>query len=132
MVNAGAGQAFGTQVNSGLTNMEVLLAVCSSNYGEKTQSSYSTYRELKHAFEHHVPIFPLKLCDAWPPRPPKDHDGGSEGWEQNNVVFTKDLIYHEWSKKKWDAAECAKEVKAGLEKIGKCPLTSSGNEKMTV
>ena len=48
--------------------------------------------------------------------------GNNKGVEQNNVAFKNDLIYADWYDKVWNAKKCAEEVKAALEKIGKCPM----------
>ena len=64
----------------------------------------------------------MRFGKTYPPEPPPDFDGGNKGTEQNKLVFSKDLIYCDWSTRDWDAKECAEEIKKALEKIGKCPL----------
>ncbi len=111
MVDACAGDKFGEQVMTSLHHMTTLVAFCSSNYGAKTGNVYSTYHELKYANEHKKHILPIKICNEWPPAP-SDYEGRS----QNDFVFGKDMLYLDWSGREWDAAECAKEVKAAFDR----------------
>ena len=80
---------------------------------------YSTYWELKYAYDKDKRIIPIKRCADWPPKPPLDHDGREEGIIQNTIVFKNGLAYLDWSNKKWNPAECAKEVKEALQKRSK-------------
>jgi len=64
----------------------VLLAVCTSDYAEKTDSRYSSYEELRFAHDNDLQILPLRVCDdPWPPKPPSgpnhqyDKMGAGEG-----------------------------------------------------
>ena len=52
------------------------LQVCTHHYGEKTGSTYSSYRELRVAYENDLDIMPLRMDDVYPPSPPcgGDHD----------------------------------------------------------
>ena len=75
MVDAAAGKNFGEMTAAYLGNLEeekgVLLAVCTSHYGEKTDSKYSSYEEVRVAHESDLEILPLRVCDdPWPPKPP--------------------------------------------------------------
>ena len=40
MVEGGAGQQFGKQAIKGLVDMEVMIAICFDDYGQKTESKY--------------------------------------------------------------------------------------------
>ena len=60
MVEARSGQTFGNMTNFGLTNMNVLVAFCSETYGQKMQSPYSSFAELKHASASN-PHYPLQV-----------------------------------------------------------------------
>ena len=48
----------------------VMLAVCTSDYGEMTDSPFCTYYQLKLAQEYNVDVLPLQMEDYWQPRPP--------------------------------------------------------------
>lgn len=63
---------FDQQVQKALYQMDVMVALGSPDYGEKTPSSYCTFYELRYANENNKPILPLQLYsetqDApWPP-----------------------------------------------------------------
>jgi len=86
MVEEGADGDFGTKTATFLGQLRkrkgVLLAVCSSHYGEITGSTYSSYEEVKFAHGHKLDILPLRMCDdPWPPEPPSgpDHPYDKEG-----------------------------------------------------
>lgn len=112
MVEVGPGQRFGEDTIEGLCGMEVMVAVCFTNYGQKTSSKYSTYEELEYANNKDIPILPIKFCKEWPPK-----SIGDEGNRQNDFIFKPDLLYCDWSSKKWSALECAKEAKTNLKRI---------------
>ena len=117
IVDAGPGQSFGPKTIYGLCHMELMICICYDDYGEKTDSASCTFWELKHADDHHIPIYYLKMCDKWRPKPPKDFDGGSEGPDQINFVIKKTDVYHDWYGREWNAIVCAEEVKRALHKI---------------
>ena len=95
--------------------MKTMIAFCFEDYGEKTVSKYSTYWELKDAYDKDKRIIPIRRCVEWPPKPPLDHgDDGYKGIIQNDKVFKRGLAYLDWSTKNWNPAECAKEVKEAL------------------
>ena len=122
MVEAGAGETFGDETNFGLYYMIAMIAICSDNYGEKTKSPYSSHAEVKYALQNWIPIIPVKFGDTYPPEPPPDFDGLNRGREQNKLAFASDLGYCDWSTRKWDAKQCATDIKKALEKIDKCPM----------
>ena len=75
MVSADAGESFGdlTTILRPIAKREgKMLAVCTKNYGEMTDSAYSSFKELKFAldYEHHIQIVPLKVEKTYPPEPP--------------------------------------------------------------
>ena len=93
MVEALAGDNFATQTVDGLDQMYAMLAVCNDTYGAKTTSKYSTYEELTHAYDHGIPIIPLKLYSGdWPPKP-VDSDGKGVGAAQNKLIFKQGVVY---------------------------------------
>ncbi len=111
MVKAAAGDDFGDKTHEYLYSMKTMIAFCFDNYGQKTVSKYSTYHELKYAYDEDKHIFPIRRCAEWPPKPPLDHDGGNKGIVQNAIVFKRGFSYLDWSNKNWNPAEFAKEVK---------------------
>ena len=82
---------FGVATDFCLLQARIMLALCTSTYGEKTTGTYETYMELKYAREHprDVRLVPVKLHPTYPPEPP----GPEEGWYQNQVAFSPSLIY---------------------------------------
>jgi hypothetical protein len=119
IVEAAAGRDFGTETHKYLYSMKTMIAFCFEDYGQKTISKYSTYWELKYAYDKDKRIIPIKRCTEWPPKPPIDHDDGEEGIIQNTIVFKNGLAYLDWSNKNWNPVECAKEVKEALQKRSK-------------
>ena len=76
MVAADAGENFGDQTTEYLGRLKrekgKMLAVCTKNYGEKTASAYSSFKELKFAldYEDDIQVVPLKVEETYPPEPP--------------------------------------------------------------
>ena len=66
----------------------------------------------------------MRFGKKYPPEPPPDFGSGNRniGTEQNKMVFSKDLVYCDWSTRDWDAKECAKEIKKALEDLNACPM----------
>ncbi len=116
IIDANAGEDFGKKCIESLYRMKTLVAFCSSNYGAKTISSYSSYYELKYANEKQKHIIPIRRCEEWPPAP-LDFDGQDEGKMQNDFVFNTGMAYLDWYHvEEWDAAECANQIKIAFEK----------------
>jgi len=118
MVEAAAGEDFGDKTHEYLYYMKTMIAFCFEDYGQKTTSKYSTFWELKDAYDKDKHIIPIKRCAKWPPTP-IDHDGGKKGIIQNDKVFKTSLAYLDWSNKTFNPAECAKQVKKALQKRSK-------------
>ena len=53
-----------------LVQKGILLAVCTENYAEVTSSKYSSFEELKLAYDRNLDVIPLKVTQAYPPSPP--------------------------------------------------------------
>ena len=76
MVSANAGESFGDKTTEYLGRLQrekgKMLAVCTKNYGEKTASAYSSFKELKFAldYEDDIQVVPLKVEETYPPKPP--------------------------------------------------------------
>ena len=89
MVSAKPGQSFADLVRLGLGRARGMVAFCTSEYGAYTGVGYETFRELEFAFDKELPLFPVRLCDEWPPCP-QDNEKGT--W-QNKLVFRNGLLY---------------------------------------
>ena len=80
MVSADAGENFGDLTTEYLGRLQAekgkMLAVCTKNYGEKTSSAYSSFKELKFAldYEEDIQVVPLKVEETYPPEPPGGPD----------------------------------------------------------
>merc|ERR1719468_943734 len=89
-----------------------MVAFAFEDYGEKTACKYSTYYEVKYAYERGIPILPLRLYaeGSWPPRPTRV-DGTIDliGSRQNEFVFATDLVYAAFSPELDGAADACTE-----------------------
>ena len=76
---------FGTETTDYLCRARVMVAFCTSTYGEFTTGTYETYAELKYAYEHpqEIGLVPVKLIKHWPPKP----DGPEQGRHMCAVAF---------------------------------------------
>lgn len=90
MVKATAGESFGEQTAHGLARAAVMVAFCSSTYGEKTGVGYETYQELKYVHEHssECALIPCKMSPLYPPCPPDE-----AGQNLCKLVFSPSLVY---------------------------------------
>ncbi|CAE7655375.1 CACNA1A [Symbiodinium necroappetens] len=85
MVNAGGAQDVGDMTMEYLQQLKekngVMLAVCTSDYAERTKSPYSSHAELKYALDNRLDILPLKVEATYPPEPPwgEDHPFDKKG-----------------------------------------------------
>ena len=86
LVEAGPGDEFGFQTMEGLACAKAMLAVCCEEYGANTGAGYETYHEVRYAWDHKLPILPLRLCEVYPPQPDR------AGAIQNGFVFHKSLV----------------------------------------
>ena len=89
LVEAGPGAEFGSQTMEGLACVKAMLAVCCEDYGEYTGARYETYHEVRYAWDHQLPIIPLRLCEVYPPQPDR------AGAIQNGFVFHNKLGFIE-------------------------------------
>lgn len=93
----------------------IMLAVCTSDYGEIVSSRYSTYYELKFALEYKIDVLPLRVEDEYPPNP-----SGGEGHIDKrrlalayiHMVFPPSRVYLDC--RNWSVAEIASEIAAVL------------------
>ena len=71
---AGAGESFGKLTAQYLNRLNsekgIMLAVCTSDYGEMTDSPYSSFAELEYAQEYKLDVLPLQVEQQWKPNPP--------------------------------------------------------------
>ena len=122
MVEEGAGGDFGTKTATFLGRLRkhkgVLLAVCSSHYGEITGSTYSSYEEVKFAHGHKLDILPLRMCeDPWPPEPPSgpdhayDKEGAAEGLLAMAIPPSKIFVDCRGKDAQWIAVKIAETLR---------------------
>ena len=71
-----------------------MLAVCTSDYGEKTDSTYCTYYELQYAKEYNLDVLPLQVEDQWKPDPPchPDRDPKKTALGFIKMVFLNGIV----------------------------------------
>ena len=117
----GAGTSFGEMTLDYLYRLQkengVMLAVCTSDYGEKTDSPYSTYHELKLAKEYDVDVLPLQVEDNWKPCPPcgEGHfDHAKSALKFIHAVFIPSIVRIDCRNKA--VQEIAREIAATLRK----------------
>ena len=95
---AGGGESFGNMTAEYLNRLEsengVMLAVCTSDYGEKTDSTYCTYYELQYAKEYNLDVLPLQVEDQWKPNPPchPDRDPKKSALGFIKMVFLNGIV----------------------------------------
>lgn len=115
IVDAGPGDDFARDTIDALDAMKTMVAFCTDEYGAKTSSKYSSFYELTYAVDQNKHILPVKRCKDWPPKP-KRGDYNGDGARNNKFHFKSSLLYRDWSNRKWDARECAKDIKEQYEK----------------
>ena len=78
MVAVSGGGDFGRMTMRYLGRLDrekgVMLAVCTANYAEITGSNYSSFAELKFAYDNNVYRIPLIVGPVFPPEPPSGPD----------------------------------------------------------
>ena len=127
VVEADATGDFGPMTIKYLTEMDVMVAFCYEDYGEKTGSSFCSYYELDYVSQHKTPCIPLKLYDGpWPPAPvhwdwENDRPGEPDeaGTNQNKFYFKPSKVYLKPDPSNPEA--CAEML---LEKLKKLPGNS--------
>jgi hypothetical protein len=110
IVDANAGDDFGTETNKALCNMKSMVAIACDEYGAWTGNPYCSFTELQYAINNQKHIIAIQMCKNWPPKPSKG-DIDNKGANQNSVVLgNKGLCRLRWNCKTWNASECAKEI----------------------
>ena len=118
---AGPGESYGSMTAEYLQRLEsengIMLAVCTSDYGEMTDSPFSTYYELKHAKVYNLDVLPLQVEEKWKPNPPcgeghRDVKKSALGFI--SMVFNPDLVRVDCRNKSIEAI--ASEIGAVLRK----------------
>ena len=89
MVEATVGQSFADLTRVGLCLAKGMVTFCTSEYGAYTGVGYETFHELEFAHDHRLPLFPIRLCEQWPPAP----QNNERGIYQNQLVFKNGLVY---------------------------------------
>ena len=108
VVEATVGQSFADLMRIGLLRAKGMVAFCTSEYGAYTGVGYETFHELEFVHDHQLPLFPIRLCDEWPPAP----QNNEQGIIQNNFVF-KGLVYiddRQMTRAQWVADQIAEAV----------------------
>eukprot|EP00438_Fugacium_kawagutii_P002122 Skav218472 [mRNA] locus=scaffold538:1042602:1044116:+ [translate_table: standard] len=113
MMDARLGQSSAELTHLGLGRAKGMVAFCTSEYGAYTGVGYESFLELEFAYDKQLPIFPIKLCEDWPPAP-KDNDKGI--W-QNKLIFTSGRLYIE-DKQMQDAEGMADKIADDIELLG--------------
>ena len=89
MVEATVGQSFADLTRIGLCRAKGMVTFCTAEYGAYTGVGYETFHELEFAHDHRLPLFPIRLCEQWPPAP----QNNERGIYQNQLVFKKSLVF---------------------------------------
>ena len=89
MVQAQVGQSFAELTRIGLGRAKGIVAFCTSEYGAYTGAGYETFHELEYAHDNNLYIFPIRLCEQWPPAP----QNNERGTFQNRLVFKNGLVF---------------------------------------
>lgn len=82
-----AGNTFGGEIARALAEGDVLVCLCTPDYGMHT-GPYSTYVELQYFYENGRPIIPVRLCPEWPP-----HQAGASGTQLTRLVLNPSRVY---------------------------------------
>jgi hypothetical protein len=58
-----AGDSIGEAVMANLVEAELVIILGTATYGQKTDSKFSTFHELKYIMDADKPFFLIKMCD---------------------------------------------------------------------
>mmetsp|Transcript_78977 Transcript_78977/g.176662 ORF Transcript_78977/g.176662 Transcript_78977/m.176662 type:complete len:210 (-) Transcript_78977:167-796(-) len=117
IVQAVVGEDFGVLTMRQLEESKAIIVMASDNYGQ-IASSYSTYYELRYAWEHGLTILPIQLSKTFPPQPPGDERGA----ELCKWALGESVKRIDWSNKRWNAQLVAKELKSGIRRAYGWPV----------
>ena len=109
VVEATVGQSFADLTRIGLLGAKGMVAFCTSEYGAYTGVGYEIFHELEFAHDRRLPLFPIRLCEQWPPAP----QNNERGIFQNKLVFKNGLVYidyREMTQAQWVADHIAESV----------------------
>ena len=109
MADATVSQSFADLTRIGLARAKGMVAFCTSEYGAYTGVGYETFHELEFAHDHQLPLFPIRLCEQWPPAPQHNE----RGIYQNQLVFRNGLVYiddRQMTQAQWVADQIAESV----------------------
>jgi len=106
------GTDFGLLTVYGLGNMWAMVAYVSKHppYGEKTESAYCTYEELRYCTDKRIPIIPVQLDDEFPPE-----TGEDDGTNLNRFAFGPALVRLDGRDK--PAEKLAREIREAAAKL---------------
>lgn len=112
IVDASVGQSFADQTLEGVANMVAMVSFCWSDYGEQTRCMYSSYYEIKSAYERRIPVIPLKFCKEWPPA-----GGNEQGRAINLMAFSQGVVYSDYYQTEIDYKKIAKDIAQAFDSI---------------
>ena len=134
IVDASAAMNFGDMTIENLFKTKVMVVIACNEYGAKTRNGYSSYYELRYAYEKKKPMIVVQLCQNWPPEPSKakgEIDGA--GVMQNSFILgSQGLSRLRWDRREWDAAKCAKEIVEAFQKLQRSDLVVPTNSTNVV
>ena len=92
VVEATVGQSFADVTWKGLYHAKGMVTFCTSEYGAYTGVGYETFYELEFAHDHQLRMFPIRLCDEWPPAPQKNERGIIDDRQMTRAQWVADQI----------------------------------------
>ena len=106
MVKVKEGDSFGDPTARYLGQLRrergMMIAVCTKNYAEKTNSKLCSFYELQFAVAHGIRVLPLRMEDTYPPEPPwgKNHpDEHGDALGYIDMAIRPDILYLDCRKK---------------------------------
>ena len=110
VVEATVGQSFADVTRKGLYHAKGMVTFCTSEYGAYTGVGYETFYELEFAHDHQLPLFPIRLCDEWPPAP---RNNNNEQHLSESIGVQKSLVFiddRQMTRAQWVADQIAESV----------------------
>ena len=128
IVDVAAGDDFESMTIHCLNKMKAMVVFGSEEYGAMTESSYSSYHELKYANRRNIHMIVIQMCEEWPPKPTRGDIHGRGAQQNSFILGNKGLKKLRWHRREWNAPECAKEVVEAFEKL--YPLSISPSKRV--
>jgi len=137
MVTEGGGENFGDMTMACLAVVQrtkgFVIAVCTHDYGQITKSKYSSYVELKYAYDQTMRVLPLKVDPkVYPPRPPLSDEYDKFGSAQVLVKMVLQNCVAFIDCCELDEQRVADEIAKAIDKLGRdcAALDSVSSEKV--